>query len=477
MVIGIHRAALNNMIGNHRPAATTSVALVGVVVVLISVDAAERGVSAFASGRRPPLNSMMDPTTMPLPAATIDASEVFNGPFFVGGRAGRSDEDCPPPFEGGGAASSSLASSSSSSAAAAAAAADGAAAAADDAAAAATPPLLAMASAIAAALARAPKGRGAAAALLAAAISAVAFHGRDAWGPPSLRLLASSFSSWYLARLEASPLPTKCVTGGMIALVGDYGAQRFERSSPPSVPSSSWRPPSPSSSRRSKITRTGGWRWGGGASPSPSSSEPSSEPSSSEPSSEPPPSPSSSEPAFALGAGCTGDRRRRSPRPSDGGPLPARGAYDARRGAARFLECLLVSSPLMHVGYDLFERAVPVASGAGGMRRSLAALSHVAADSVFLDGIFVFTGIVATGLLEGHPLRDRVLPNLRRVYLPALRASVATSAALAPLQFLSFRFLPIQLRVLSVNAVDLVWTAVVSYVSHGGGGGGATADD
>lgn len=57
------------------------------------------------------------------------------------------------------------------------------------------------------------------------------------------------------------------------------------------------------------------------------------------------------------------------------------------------------------------------------------------------------------------------------MYVPTLKASVATSSALMPLQFLSFRFLPVQLRVLSVNAVDLVWTGVVSFVSHGGGGG------
>jgi len=188
---------------------------------------------------------------------------------------------------------------------------------------------------------------------------------------------------------------------------------------------------------------------------------------------------SSSESAFSLGA--DGDDHRR-------GPLSIHGTYVARRGMARFLECLLISSPLMHVGYDFFERVMPIAASSSssgvagaGMRRSLAALSHAVADSVFLDGIFVCTGIVATGLLEGHPLRSRVLPNLRAVYLPTLRASVVTSSALMPLQFLSFRFLPVQLRVLSVNAVDLVWTAVVSFVSHGGGGDGGgelvTAED
>jgi hypothetical protein len=123
----------------------------------------------------------------------------------------------------------------------------------------------------------------------------------------------------------------------------------------------------------------------------------------------------------------------------------------------------------MHYGYDFFERIVPTtAASASGLYSCLAALSHVLADSVFLDGIFVMTGIVATTLLEGHPL-NRVLPNLRNVYVPTLKASVVTSSALMPLQFLSFRFLPVQLRVLSVNAVDLIWTGVVSFVSHSDG--------
>lgn len=121
----------------------------------------------------------------------------------------------------------------------------------------------------------------------------------------------------------------------------------------------------------------------------------------------------------------------------------------------------------MHYGYDLFESIMPVVGGVG-VYRSVAALTHVFADSVFLDGIFVFTGILATGLFEGHSLRRHVLPNLRSVYFPTLKASVMTSGLLMPLQFLSFRFLPLQLRVLSVNAVDLIWTAVVSFVAHGG---------
>ncbi|KAL3790593.1 hypothetical protein HJC23_008799 [Cyclotella cryptica] len=232
----------------------------------------------------------------------------------------------------------------------------------------------------------------------------------------SLRLSFSSLTGWYLRRLEAAPLITKCVTGALIAFSGDYGAQWFEYKSANG----------PLSNKRSDAEGL-------------SDSSPS---------------------ELVTSSPRAGSQRRKT------SALSIHGTYNIRRGIARFLECLLISSPLMHYGYDLFERIVPTtSSAASGLSASLAAISHVVADSVFLDGIFVMTGIIATGLLEGHPLR-KVLPNLRNVYVPTLKASVVTSSALMPLQFLSFRFLPVQLRVLSVNAVDLIWTGVVSFVSH-----------
>jgi hypothetical protein len=85
--------------------------------------------------------------------------------------------------------------------------------------------------------------------------------------------------------------------------------------------------------------------------------------------------------------------------------------WDRRRGIARFLECLLISTPLMHMGYAYFEHILPIAGSS-----TFATLSHIVADSVFLDGISVGTAIIFTGLLEGHSLRRYVLPNLRDVY-------------------------------------------------------------
>jgi hypothetical protein len=146
--------------------------------------------------------------------------------------------------------------------------------------------------------------------------------------------------------------------------------------------------------------------------------------------------------------------------------------WDRRRGIARFLECSLISTtPLMHMGYDYFEHILPIAGSStatAGIYKCFATLSHIVADSVFLIVYQLGLLLSFTGLLEGHSLRQYVLPNLRDVYLSTYLASVVMSAALLPIQFLSFRYLPVQLRVLSVNALDLVWTAVVSFVSHNG---------
>ena len=229
----------------------------------------------------------------------------------------------------------------------------------------------------------------------------------------------SSLTAWYLKRLELTPLITKCITGGLIAFMGDYGAQWFEYKS--------------EERKRRRIIKT---------------TDDTS---------------TISLVSDLITSPRAGDLQERIQERSR---LSIYGNYNFRRGVARFLECLLISSPLMHYGYDLFERIIPTTTtAASGVYSCLAALSHVVADSVFLDGIFVMTGIIATGLLEGNSLK-KVLPNLRNVYVPTLKASVVTSSALMPLQFLSFRFLPVQLRVLSVNAVDLIWTGVVSFVSH-----------
>lgn len=134
--------------------------------------------------------------------------------------------------------------------------------------------------------------------------------------------------------------------------------------------------------------------------------------------------------------------------------------YDPRRGLSILLDGVFLSGPLMHFGYEFLDHILPIANGGSG-----AALLHVLADSIFLDAIFVATTFIVTGRMEGYTFRQ-VLPQLRRDYLPALKASWATSLFLMPIEFVCFRFLPLSYRVLSVNFIDIVWDAVISFMAH-----------
>ena len=200
----------------------------------------------------------------------------------------------------------------------------------------------------------------------------------------------AAFFTWYLSALEAAPLVTKCVSGALLGIIGDYGAQWFESKKLHEL------------RRQHHISTTTSSSW----------------------------------------------------------------KYDYQRGRGIMMESFLISCPLQHYGYDLFERMLPI-EGGSEFYMSFAAFLHVFFDCVVLDGIFVATGILFGGVFEGHNLMKYVLPNLRNTYFSALRAAMITDLSFAPVEFLAFRFLPLPLRVLSVNAVDLVWNGVVSYAFHG----------
>ena len=73
--------------------------------------------------------------------------------------------------------------------------------------------------------------------------------------------------------------------------------------------------------------------------------------------------------------------------------------------------------------------------------------------------------LVVTGVLERRPARELV-SDLRAEWRPAVCGSWAVSAVLFPIQWASFRYLPVEARVLSVNLIDVCWTATMSWFSH-----------
>ena len=136
--------------------------------------------------------------------------------------------------------------------------------------------------------------------------------------------------------------------------------------------------------------------------------------------------------------------------------------YDVRRGLALLADGFFVSGPLMHWGYNLFEKLIPIT----GAHRCAAALTHVVADSVILDSIFVLTAFIMTGLMEGYRLQGDIWPQIKTEYGPTLRASWVTSLLLMPLEFVCFRFLPVTFRTLAMNITDIIWGTVISFMAH-----------
>lgn len=133
--------------------------------------------------------------------------------------------------------------------------------------------------------------------------------------------------------------------------------------------------------------------------------------------------------------------------------------YDRRRGFSILIDGLIISGPLMHLAYELFENVMPSSSS------SWAAMSHVLADSILLDSIFVATTFVVTGLMEGYT-HKQLIPQMKKDYKSTLMASWVTSIGLLPLEFVCFRYLPVPLRVLAVNCIDVIWDTVVSFFAH-----------
>jgi hypothetical protein len=143
--------------------------------------------------------------------------------------------------------------------------------------------------------------------------------------------------------------------------------------------------------------------------------------------------------------------------------LQSRASYNKRRGLSSLMDGLFISGPLMYFSYQLFERILPVSGG--GSASALAAVLHVAADSIFLDSFFIATTIVVTGRFEGYSTRQ-LKHQLKTDYFSTLLASWVTSLALSPMAFLCFRYLPVSFRALSVHLLDFVWDTVISFMAH-----------
>ena len=152
-------------------------------------------------------------------------------------------------------------------------------------------------------------------------------------------------------------------------------------------------------------------------------------------------------------------------RASDAGSKINLKNYDRRRGLSKFADSLLITGPLLHFAYDWLENLIPIASVMGSpLSASLAAFSQVLIDDFVFDAIFVAIMFISTGIGEGYT--KQLIPQFKKDFVPAVKTSWKTSIFLMPLEFCLFRFLPLSLRVLGMNIIDIIWEAMVSYMIH-----------
>jgi len=229
----------------------------------------------------------------------------------------------------------------------------------------------------------------------------------DWWWSASATVTWQSLVSTYMSCLDTHPIITKSVTAGVIAMIGDYCAQWMELALEESL--------------------------------------------------------------FIISSRTAPNTAKRIPKYTSAATLLSiYGRYKLRRGFSLLADGIFISGPLMHVGYEIFERLVPITAEDNdddAASATLAAILHVVADTVVLDSFFVAFTFLSTGLMEGMHPRE-LWTQFRADYSSSLTVSWATSVALCPIQFCFFRYLPLQLRVLSVNCIDLVWGAVQSFMSH-----------
>lgn len=139
-------------------------------------------------------------------------------------------------------------------------------------------------------------------------------------------------------------------------------------------------------------------------------------------------------------------------------------AYNPRRGLSLAADGMFLSGPLLHFAFEFMEHVLPSQNGDSKSWISSTTILHVLANDFLVDTIYLFMSFIFVALAEGL---GRDLPNLLRKDFPAtIQASWATCVVFMPVEYLCFSQLPLNLRVLSMNLIDVLWGSIISYVTH-----------
>lgn len=136
--------------------------------------------------------------------------------------------------------------------------------------------------------------------------------------------------------------------------------------------------------------------------------------------------------------------------------------WDSRRTFAVGTWGLLFLGPLLHFWYGMLDRFCV---------GRFALWTKLLCDQLFFAPFANGTFIIGTSVLEGRPFRESVVSTKNKMW-PTMKANWSLWPAA---QFINFKFVPSELRVIYVNMVALVWNVILTYISHEEDGSGAKA--
>ena len=141
--------------------------------------------------------------------------------------------------------------------------------------------------------------------------------------------------------------------------------------------------------------------------------------------------------------------------------------YDFRRNLGVFLEGILISGPVLHYSFKLYELIFPVKSSNDRIRNIMAA-AQVIVDSVIMDPFHVLSAMVTVGLFEGFSFSKVLIPQLKKDYIPSVKIAWISSLLLSPFQYFTVRYLPLKWRVISISVQSTIWDAIIMFMAHKG---------
>mmetsp|Transcript_41713 Transcript_41713/g.163705 ORF Transcript_41713/g.163705 Transcript_41713/m.163705 type:complete len:251 (-) Transcript_41713:54-806(-) len=133
-----------------------------------------------------------------------------------------------------------------------------------------------------------------------------------------------------------------------------------------------------------------------------------------------------------------------------------KGSWDARRTLALTTTSLLLTTPIYHFVYQFLEARFPAAVGARNL------ITQVVLDQLIVCPLYFPVFFSGSGMLEGKTLQE-IREQILRDSWPLCKLSWMVYPFV---QGMNFRFVPLELRTVTLSLVDFWFVIVMSIVSH-----------